>query len=253
MGGLGPPPARVCHGFVMRPLRLHWSSSKPNFGDWLSPVICGILSGRTVVHAGVGRCDLVAVGSLLSRIKEGWFQRPVHVWGTGFIEERPVKSSKHFYHAVRGHKSAAQLRSPTVPALGDPGLLCDLVLPEHARLGKDYAVGLVPHYTDQDHPWVRRFVERHPHTTILNVFSEVRDFLRQLARCEFVISSSLHGLIAADSFSIPNARIRLSRRIRGDDFKFDDYYSVYGIDRPEVIPTETELTRGRIEELLAEK
>ena len=40
----------------------------------------------------------------------------------------------------------------------------------------------------------------------------------------------MHGLIAADSFCIPNIRIILSDNIIGKDFKYNDYYSVFGIE-----------------------
>ena len=43
-----------------------------------------------------------------------------------------------------------------------------------------------------------------------------------------ILSSSLHGLVAADSFGIPNIRMVCSDRIYGGDFKYDDYYSAFG-------------------------
>ncbi|HNU99540.1 MAG: polysaccharide pyruvyl transferase family protein [Verrucomicrobia bacterium] len=233
----------------MRPLRLHWSSSKPNFGDWLSPILCEALSGRPVVHSSPARCDLIAVGSILHRLPERWWARPVRVWGTGFIEERPRASSRHHYHAVRGHRTAALIDGPPPSAFGDPGLLCDLVFSRPAPGGKEHAIGLVPHYKDRDHPWVKRFVERHPETRILNVFDEPRTFLAQLVRCEFVISSSLHGLVVADAYGIPNVWMRLSGGIRGHDFKYLDYYSVFGFAEPPVLTLENDVSGVALEAL----
>lgn len=46
--------------------------------------------------------------------------------------------------------------------------------------------------------------------------------------CKYIISSSLHGLICADSICIPNRWIKLSELL-GSDFKFHDYYSVFDI------------------------
>ena len=39
----------------------------------------------------------------------------------------------------------------------------------------------------------------------------------------------MHGLICADSLLIPNVRMILSDKIIGGDYKFDDYYSAFGI------------------------
>ena len=50
---------------------------------------------------------------------------------------------------------------------------------------------------------------------------------KKIAECETVISSSLHGLIAADSFGIPNLQMVLSNNIVGGLFKYNDYYSVF--------------------------
>jgi len=236
----------------MSPLKLCWSSSKRNFGDWLSPVICEHLSGRRVVHAEPERCDLIAIGSVLSRVKEGWFRRKIHVWGSGYIEPQAARNSKHFYHAVRGHKTAALLKNIRVNAVGDPGLLCSLIFPELARVKKDYALGLVPHYKDASHPVIAQLEATFPRTKVLNVFSDTKEFLLDLARCEFVISSSLHGLIAADSFGIPNAWTKLSEVIRGGDFKFQDYYSVFGIENPRPLELKGDLSSQDLERIASD-
>ena len=50
------------------------------------------------------------------------------------------------------------------------------------------------------------------------------DVIDQITSCRKILSSSLHGLIVADAYRIPNARLILSNLICGGDFKFDDYY-----------------------------
>ena len=232
-----------------QPVKLYWSSSKRNFGDWLSPAICRILSGRPVEHALPNKCDLVAIGSILGRVKQGWVSRKIHVWGTGFIEPQPAIASKHEYHAVRGHKTGELLKDVNIQAFGDPGLLCDLLVPDHKAIGKKYALGIIPHYKDQNHPTVQSFAAQHRSVTVLNVFSEPIQLLREIAACEFILSTSLHGLIAADAFAIPNAWLKLSDNIRGNDFKYLDYYSVFGFENPTPITLGPHLTRAAFEKL----
>ena len=59
---------------------------------------------------------------------------------------------------------------------------------------------------------------------IINITSGVYEFIDQLKECELILSSSLHGLIAADAYGIPNYRVNLSTLIHGGDFKYKDHY-----------------------------
>ena len=47
--------------------------------------------------------------------------------------------------------------------------------------------------------------------------------IHEIAKCEHILSSSLHGLVVADALGIPNGWIKLSDRVVGDGFKFKDY------------------------------
>ena len=69
---------------------------------------------------------------------------------------------------------------------------------------------------------------------ILNILDKPKKFISDLSKCEVVISSAMHGLIAADSLGIPNARAIISNNITGGDYKYNDYYSLYGT-RPRVL------------------
>jgi autotransporter strand-loop-strand O-heptosyltransferase len=60
---------------------------------------------------------------------------------------------------------------------------------------------------------------------IINITSDVYEFINQVLECEFILSSSLHGLIVADAYGIPNHRVEISSLIHGGDFKYLDYYA----------------------------
>ena len=52
----------------------------------------------------------------------------------------------------------------------------------------------------------------------------------EILSCEFIISSSLHGIIFAHSFGIPAFHIICNETVPTiDDFKFKDYYSIWSI------------------------
>lgn len=231
----------------MEPLRLHWASSKKNFGDWLSPALCRLLSGREVEHAAPERCELLAIGSVLGRLGHGWFSHRTTVWGSGFIERQSPVSRRHRYCAVRGHLTAAQIKGGAIETFGDPGLLCGMLLPDRAGIVKKHPIGVIPHYKDREHPAVAAFLDQHPGSVALDVFTEPVELLRRVLECEFVLSSSLHGLVVADAFEVPNAWIEISGPLRGDRFKFADYYSVFGIRDPLPLDLQKGISKTAIE------
>ena len=229
---------------MKKAIKLHWASSKPNFGDCLSPLIVECVSGCKVVHAAPTDCDLVAIGSLLQRIRNHWWNRRIHIWGTGFIEEGKSTGSRHYIHAVRGPLSAARLESD-VKVYGDPGLLAALLL-DGKVIAKKFQISILAHYKDKDSAELTRLLELYPDAHLIDVFSDPIEVLSGIAASHLVLSSAMHGLIAADALGVPNVRLVLSGNLRGGDYKFIDYYR--GINTvPLPVP---DLGRARFEELV---
>ena len=184
-------------------------------------------------HAAPERCELLAIGSILGRLGHGWFSHRTTVWGSGFIEEQSPVHRRHRYCAVRGHRTAERIKGAAIEALGDPGLLCGMLVPGWRDIAKKHPMGVIPHYKDRDHPGVAAFLAEHPGSVALDVFTEPAELLRRIAECEVVLSSSLHGLVVSDAFQVPNIWVEISGPLRGDRFKFSDYYSVFGITEPQ--------------------
>ena len=64
----------------------------------------------------------------------------------------------------------------------------------------------------------------------------IEQFVDELVSCEMIFSSSLHGLIIADAYNIPNRRVIFGNKLIGGDFKFNDYEeSKKAIDLEELI------------------
>ena len=140
-------------------------------------------------------------------------------------------------HGVRGIFSLNRLRKKLsmpfadVP-LGDPGLLSSYLI-ESSTISKKYRLGIIPHYVDSKSPLLNRI--NISNSVIIDVCQDPEAVLLQMQQCELIISSAMHGLIAADSLRIPNRRMVLSDNVIGGDYKFNDYYSVFGIDSHPVI------------------
>lgn len=109
--------------------------------------------------------------------------------------------------------------------MGDPGILArDLVGP----VEKHNRIGIVPQYVDKTHPIIQELLG-HPEYQVIDVERECLEVCQEIAGCRAVLSSSLHGLVVADSYGIPNVRLVVSDKIIGGDFKFDDY--ACGVER----------------------
>lgn len=209
-----------------------------NWGDALSPVIVSLLSEKQVVHIeGLHHNRYLAIGSILGTANER-----AEVWGSGFIRENELLIGRpRAVHAVRGPLSRESLLKQGVECpevYGDPALL----LPHffNPDVPKHYAVGIIPHYVDKGHAWVEQF-RRDPQVLILDIESGIQQFVQAVKSCEVIISSSLHGLICADAYGVPNAWIQLSENVVGGDYKFRDYRLSIGAGEPSAIHVSEEL------------
>lgn len=213
--------------------RLAYASGGPeaNFGDELSPMLIRELFNIRVKHSGMDAADLISTGSLLDWANthvEG--ERPV-VWGSGFIEAGPPYSGGELdVRAVRGRLSLDRLdtRLGQHTPLGDPALLTSIAFPRSTPRAPG-KIGVVPHFTDSTHPLVAR-ARQIPGVEVIDVTSPVESVISGIAGCGLIISSSLHGLVVAESYGVPSVWCRLGEGVIGGDYKFRDYYSAFGVD-----------------------
>ena len=223
-----------------------------NFGDQLNQSIIEKITGRKVKFATVEEATCTCIGSILENLLlkpgEKFIQKPVNIWGSGFIcpvDMHPKfgKSSINKFNrpiivqAVRGKITQARLfemgYNVNNCVLGDPGLLAGTLFCDQ-KIEKIYRLGFVSHYADSNNNLSKIISQRIKGAKILNILDEPKKFICDLSKCEVVISSAMHGLIAADSLGIPNARAIISNNITGGDYKYNDYYSIYGT-RPRVL------------------
>lgn len=226
----------------MKAIRLYWwqgegehDASRRNFGDYLSPLIVGMVSGRPVVHAPVESADLLAIGTILRRERQArrfLLPRRLHVWGSGAGDADERFAARHHYHAVRGRHTRAAIDGGAGPevALGDPGLLVGHYWSGRPRPPKTHALGVIPHFVDHDSAAVAALLRLRGSRRI-DVFAPIDEVLKEVQSCACVVSSSLHGLIVSDAFGVPNRRIIFSANLRST-LKFADYYSAFGLDEP---------------------
>jgi pyruvyltransferase len=215
------------------PIYLKQFTKFANAGDVASSYILSRLLSddvETVGQAALDHANLIAIGSILH-----WADAHSVIWGSGLISaEIKLQTPPARLVAVRGHLTRRRLQAMGIAApdlVGDPGILMsDFYSPPRRA---PTAVGIIPHYVDAAHPFVTQAQDQG--AQLIDPLWPLEKYLAELANCEVIISSSLHGVIFAHSYGIPAAWVSLSDRVIGKGFKFRDYYSSIGID-PNDIP-----------------
>jgi hypothetical protein len=236
-----------------------WYPQIPNMGDLLNKDMLEPLFHIKVKRVNYEESNISAIGSSLSlalrshalyslnfkrRIKQGIIKifniDPFYIWGTGFMdyntqEESIIQFRNIKFLSLRGNLSKNRVekilgKKLNIPT-GDGGLLVDRWIGE--KQPKKYRIGIIPHFKEKDSPIVGEMKKKYSDSVIIDLGKKPIDVVKEIASCETILSSSLHGLIVADSFHIPNKHILLypyGERMLGDGFKFADYYSSYGLN-----------------------
>lgn len=236
----------------MRKIYAHWCYTD-NCGDALNPYILEKLSGCKVVFCNyktpnyitefknIIKCLLsrkridynrlvppflrrkkdviLAIGSILDRSLPNF-----KIWGAGYMNEFEHADGGTLY-AVRGYYSAIKLQKegfPLCKTYGDPALLLPLVYKPHVK--KIYKYGIIPHLKEYS-----KIKDCYPKENIINLNNtNVEIVINNILKCEYIISSSLHGIIIAHAYGIPAIWIKLGD-INTDGIKFKDYFSSVNI------------------------
>ena len=219
----------------------------PNMGDMLNVPLIKEVFGYDVKYStklsvlraiGSGLGSLVAEQNAKSFYKLLYkpFLPKVHVWGTGFMNY--AKSDKYFIvrkmevAALRGRLSKERveraLDSELSCPLSDGGILASYLLKEKEE--KRFKIGVIPHFRERQNPIFKKLADSYNDSLLIDVTQDPHIVIQQIAQCECIISTSLHGLILSDSLGVPNVHAVYSSLIKGDGFKFDDYYSGYGME-----------------------
>lgn len=217
-------------------IKLYWwraSISEFNFGDELAAPIIEIYSQKKVEWSPLTKCSHLGIGSILEfpwRDKTIHTNPNIHILGSGLMSPvliQPCIQSVNFV-AVRGWLTQSILKSQGHPVnrnIGDLGILASSLIQENQD--KEYALGIIPHHSNFEK--FQKSMTLKDGAILIDVRSKnTIDVLENIGKCKIIISESLHGLIAADSMSIPNVWLRNGPLHKGDDFKFLDYFSSIG-------------------------
>lgn len=235
----------------LQPIKLYYWNERPNFGDVLSPAVVEWVSGQKVEWASIPDCNLTSTGSVY-----GWLRgntpryfRDVHVWGSGLHYPDQAWGTTDFihHHCVRGPLTAMAAGNDELPQ-GDPGLLGPDVYDIVAASDRK-GIGYIPHRSLWSQPEYIEKLQAMPDSKLIDMrITDCRQVIEEMASCEIILSSSLHGLVVADALKIPNFWMSspFEARKLGHSWKFMDY--AYALGR--MLPKEYDPLAAKPHELL---
>lgn len=201
---------------------MYWwhSSWATNFGDDMSHVIVERILGRSVTYAPLDseKKLLFALGSILHFGRDGDV-----IWGSGFRENPLLENRFHQLdvRAVRGPRTREFLLEMGIDCpevYGDPAVLMSHLFPEFKREEPIYDYIIIPNIGE-----LKCF------SLYKNVVLPIcpwDEIVKKMLQSRLVISSSLHGIIVAESYGIP-ARLLKMTWIE-PLLKYQDYYESTG-------------------------
>ncbi len=232
----------------MKKLKVYYAKV-PNMGDILNKDVIEKCFNIPVERRSYLSGELSGIGSGLGNytLEGSWWKKilkkvsgilypKVYIWGTGFIsykkEDQPLYKKNTTFCAVRGQLSKDRIakltgRNMDDVVMGDAGILAAYLLDKKPE--KKYEVGVIAHFKEKDEQIFKVLADRFPNSIIIDVQDTPYNVTYKIAECKTIISSSLHGLIIADSLRVPNIHLVVTNNLLGDGFKFDDYYSAYGL------------------------
>ena len=204
----------------------YWQQQKfVNFGDYLSLKIVERIVNQPVEvfkrSPNNKAKKLLAIGSLLSFAADNDV-----IWGSGINGKLPEKKSYFFTNldvrAVRGPLTRQFLKEHfniDCPAIyGDPGLLFPYLFPEFKRKeNPSHDFIIIPHYSEL------HLFPKDLYPNVVYPTDPWNEVIEEILDSDFVISSSLHGIILAEAYGIPARMLRVTK---GEPlFKYIDYYA----------------------------
>lgn len=196
---------------------MRWWDYTRNFGDLLGPWLVERMTGKDITWVPRHEPHYITVGSILGHVRPSSV-----VWGVGSFGSEGEKNvtTGDRYLATRGPLTRARLEmyKQSPPRIyGDPALL----VPDHhpASSQQDSKVGLILRWSERVRK--RNFDIAGVRVVDLETDS-IEETLDAITSCDVIVSTSLHGLILADAYGIPNAWL-IADTGYGKEHKFWDY------------------------------
>lgn len=200
-----------------------------NLGDALSEYIFKYFGYYINTSNDFEKCNTLFIGSNLDRAPSS--DNIQKILSAGFMYSNKYEYTNENIYGVRGYLSLEKVTKKSI-CLGDGALLLSRMIDYNAlnELKKKIKVcklGVIPHISDMsktDSYFSQEDVK------VIRMNHSLSDFIIECLTCEYIVSSTLYGLILCDILQIPNHIIKFSYSVRPEQdylFKYKDYYSIF--------------------------
>lgn len=207
-----------------------------NFGDALNPILVSNLTNNNFYnYRDIINVKKKPVYSVTGSILDDSNINNLEIWGSGFMYETGTfKTFPQKVHAVRGPLTRKLIKQQGLECpeiYGDPGLLIPKIYDPNIK--KEYKLGIIPHLSDKNNKYIISLKNKYSDAIlIIDIQDTFYNVIDNIKKCDFIASSSLHGVITADAYNIPSLWIKLSDRV--SKFKFRDY--MLSVNRKQMKP-----------------
>jgi pyruvyltransferase len=202
----------------MESSKIYWwnGAENKNFGDVLGPALFEHFTNKKAEWAEAKDSELVIIGSIVEHLPKPYEGT---IAGIGFGYPKIKRDlSKTNVLALRGELSFEASGLKEKPILADPGLLAPELITNDGT--KSHKIGVIGHHKHQT-------IKVPEGGLFIDIKWPIEDVILAAASCEEIHSSSLHGIILADSLDIPRKWV-LFNKVQGGGHKFHDYFSSLG-------------------------
>lgn len=188
-----------------------------NFGDMFNKDLIRSFGAQLIFVPTYKKSEAALTGSIL-----GTYLRDFtgYVLGAGFIVDRYNRKGNNWkVKIIRGPLSAKQCGVTENVVFADPGILASQIYSN--SVSKKYKLGIIPHSRDVS---IFKKLQFDENIKFIHPRRKPAAVAKDITNCEYIASSSLHGLIFADAFRVPNIHLKFSDNVIGGLHKFEDYY-----------------------------
>lgn len=207
-----------------------------NWGDDLNKYLFEFVTKKKTINFPFSKTvllDKFKPYSLIGSIVTFYNLHGKTIYGSGIMNpERALRNKPDDIISVRGPETRRVLIENGIDCpehYGDPALLLPVFYTPKKRTTNRGGIILNMGTTDSEKSFAWKIAKELNliHIDLKN-YDKWTDVIDLICSCDFIISESLHGLIVAETYGIPNVWVEFKNHPSYWNFKYNDYYKSIG-------------------------